>query len=263
MNVAVAAVLFAAGCGRLSFDERSDAQVVDAFVPSFDARVCEASSSFDEDGDGVNDTCDGCPGTFTTTQDDSDGDGVGDACDPEISNPRQRILWFDGFNSELPEWNTNDPIVAGQRIIDVAAGDSNAILMIPGDHFTLELAGQITAVGAAPNQILLSAQPLADDSYYVELIDSGSGRRRSLMHALGTSYTELDGVTDSGLAIPTGALRMSLDIAPDRMQAQVAIEPDTASMTSTTTPPISSMYSIVYVRGLSVALDYAIWIETL
>lgn len=263
MRIAVAAVLLAAGCGRLSFDERSDARLADASIPSFDARICEASSPFDEDGDGVNDSCDGCPGTFTPTQDDSDGDGVGDPCDPESSIPRQRILWFDGFNSDQPEWNTNDPIVAGQRIIDVAAADSNALLMIPGDHFTLEVAGQITAVGAAPNQILLSAQPLADDSYYVELIDSGTGRRRSLMHALGTSYTELDGVTDNGIAIPTGVLRMTLDVAPDRMQAQVAIEPDTAILASTSTPPISSMYSVLYVRGLSVALDYAIWIETL
>jgi hypothetical protein len=35
----------------------------------------------DQDGDGVNDGCDNCPGAANADQTDSDGDGAGDACD--------------------------------------------------------------------------------------------------------------------------------------------------------------------------------------
>ena len=36
----------------------------------------------DEDGDGVHDPCDNCPGRFNGDQKDADFDGVGDPCDP-------------------------------------------------------------------------------------------------------------------------------------------------------------------------------------
>lgn len=41
-----------------------------------------ASLEADDDGDGVAQQCDACPGVGNATQLDSDGDGVGDACDP-------------------------------------------------------------------------------------------------------------------------------------------------------------------------------------
>ena len=83
------------------------------------------------------------------------------------------------------------------------------------------------------------------------------------MHGVDLSYTELDGVTESGLSIPTGRFRLRLAIEPDRMAAQAEFDLDTANLSSVGTPAINSMYTVVYVRGLAVALDYAIWIETL
>lgn len=42
----------------------------------------------DQDGDGVNDSCDNCPANANADQTDSDGDGAGDACD---ACPRDRF----------------------------------------------------------------------------------------------------------------------------------------------------------------------------
>jgi len=40
----------------------------------------------DDDGDGVPDGEDNCPGVWNPTQDDADGDGLGDECDPDSDN---------------------------------------------------------------------------------------------------------------------------------------------------------------------------------
>jgi hypothetical protein len=56
---------------------------------------CAEASSHDEDGDGVFDACDVCPG-IADDQTDSDGDGVGDACDPNPGTD-QHIVLFEPF----------------------------------------------------------------------------------------------------------------------------------------------------------------------
>jgi hypothetical protein len=66
---------------------------------------CADASSHDEDGDGVPDGCDLCPGIPDPTQADADTDGVGDACDPDPS-AAQRIAWFRSFAEPdvMTEW---------------------------------------------------------------------------------------------------------------------------------------------------------------
>lgn len=64
----------------------------DASVP----QLCDNITSHDEDGDGVKDGCDNCPGVPNPTQEDVDQDGVGDACDPSATS-KQHIAWFESF----------------------------------------------------------------------------------------------------------------------------------------------------------------------
>jgi hypothetical protein len=61
----------------------------------------------DEDQDQIPDSVDWCPHIPDPVNPDGDGDGVGDPCDPEPQIPRQRRLYFNGFDVGL------DRLVAG------------------------------------------------------------------------------------------------------------------------------------------------------
>ena len=76
------------GCGRVAFDDT----------------FCESAVGHDEDRDGIDDACDGCPHVADPTQRDDDGDTVGNACDPNPTIPRERIAFFDPFTTMRDEW---------------------------------------------------------------------------------------------------------------------------------------------------------------
>jgi len=89
-SLLVALVLLVGGCDavfRLNTVPEPDSER---------ALTCEQMTMHDEDGDGVDDACDDCPGIADPMQADGDKDGVGDACDPSATT-RERIAWFDSF----------------------------------------------------------------------------------------------------------------------------------------------------------------------
>lgn len=252
------------GCGRLAFDAAPDASSDTASLPDarpdVPPRSCPPSVLSDEDGDGVDDACDVCP-HLVDGQQDEDLDGVGDLCDPQPSIPAEYIAWFDGFNSSLPEWATSNPLVGGQMVIDVTASDSSSVLDLGGSHWRIDLGGEIVEVGPAPHQLLVSGQVAANESYYVEVIDSGGGRRRSLMHDIDTMYTELDGITEPGTAVPVGRLVVELSNLPDQLRGTLGFEANTTYMSSPGIGTIDTFRHVLYVQGLSVVLDYAVVIQ--
>ncbi len=108
----------------------------------------------DEDGDGVDDGLDVCPGT-AGDQIDTDGDGVGDACDPNASSAGERILHFDGFASDDLHWTGH----RGTWVVDddslqqtdrtVTAGLATADYQLAAPDLDHDRGGRLGRLGAA------------------------------------------------------------------------------------------------------------------
>lgn len=56
------------------------------------SRNFEAVQELDDDGDGIPDKWDNCPGLANPEQTDADGDGLGDACDPAPESADYTLL---------------------------------------------------------------------------------------------------------------------------------------------------------------------------
>jgi hypothetical protein len=81
----VLAIGLVAGCNQLLHIDRT--------------HLPDTPAGPDEDADGWPDAADNCPGEANPDQADDDGDGVGDACDPHRGDPRDHLVFFDGFNA--------------------------------------------------------------------------------------------------------------------------------------------------------------------
>lgn len=86
----------------------------------------------DEDGDGVADACDTCPG-IPDDQNDSDGDGVGDLCDPNPLASNEIVLFVSFADTNL--WKTvsgNWPRDGESLLYDALTLDAYGITLYQG-----------------------------------------------------------------------------------------------------------------------------------
>lgn len=255
-------ILLVVGCGRVAFDGQTDDARDDARDALGVASCPGMATVLDEDGDLAGDACDVCP-HLVDDQADGDSDGVGDACDLEPAVGRQRILFFDGFNAERAEWGYGGTVTGGQLVIPVLATDSGNVLDVPTSLASVTIGGTIYEVGAVTTHLFVAMKTMPNESYYMELINDGAGRRRSLMYQLDAMYVELDGRTDTGMPIQPGPFTLELNARASQMLGHIdTVGAAPVGFSATGTPTISSARMLLYMRNLSIVFDYAIVIET-
>ena len=175
-----------AACGRLDFGTVPDA-------PPTTAR-CAGAVDHDEDGDGIDDACDGCPHIYDPEQIDSDGDGVDDVCDPNPTIATESIALFDPFTSLRPIWMLSGAmpaIVGDSAVIDALDSDAvMALAVVPTtDYF--EFGGSVGTAEPPDVKVEISVRGDQPGYYYCELYDfGGSMINFDFAYTLdGTSYS--------------------------------------------------------------------------
>jgi hypothetical protein len=156
-GMSLLAVLLASGACDTVFrlDHVGDPPATAGDGPAPDHGGC-AGPMHDEDGDGVSDACDLCPG-IADDQSDVDHDGVGNACDPS-ANTQDTIALFISFADPTQMWRT----VTGTWTSDgesltyasVSFNMTAATLYqgtVPDPPFTIEYHYTVDALDALPS----------------------------------------------------------------------------------------------------------------
>jgi hypothetical protein len=144
----LAVVVLLAGCDGL-LGLRSTV-IADARPDTFMGLRCETAQDIaidqmgDEDGDGIPNRIDNCPGIPNASQSDADGDGIGDACDPNPTVAGDVFVDASYFQTELGCWS---PQVAADwslatnpgSVTSVATTKASLTLMTAAKNPTIEV----------------------------------------------------------------------------------------------------------------------------
>ena len=204
------AVLLLASCGRVGFDGAGDA--VDGAPP-----CPEPLTRHDEDADTIDDSCDGCPSVADPGQLDSDGDRIGDICDPEPLVDRQRIVFFDPFDSPRSEWvnPASMHLAQGALVIDARNNAIDYELQLTPMKDTVIVMGVLDSAAGSPEQIALGIVTDTGGLFYCELYSDTNTTKLGLVHrdATGGGFTSLDAVNVPPPLAP-GSLDLTLVHSP-------------------------------------------------
>ena len=175
--VRIWSLIVLAGCGRIGFDATAGGAGGNGDAAADAIRICAAPVGHDEDGDGVDDACDGCPHIADPEQVDSDGDGVDDICDPQPTIPKEHIAFFDPFTGPRAEWTFAGPSVTFSddelQLDTLDNGWTGTLAIAPVDD-RFELGAHFaTESPTGQRQILIAAEQVPP-SYYCELFDEGT-----------------------------------------------------------------------------------------
>jgi hypothetical protein len=246
----LAAILAIACCGRVGFDERT----------------CPNATGHDEDGDGVDDACDGCPHIADPTQPDRDGDGVDDACDPHPDTPGDKIAFFDPFTAPRSAWTfpQTQPTYSGDDLaVDVAAtGYFSGELALFGSNAVYTMGFAILATGGSNDQILIGLDQDGNHSYYCELLDApGSSPAFGYTDNEGGMFNRFDTGSMPALALASEVVLTTTNAPPNA--ACTTSWPAQPDMLSGAIPPgMTPAYVLVGVDGLRIAIHWFVVITS-
>jgi len=243
-----------AACGRFGFDAGVDAPT-----------ACANAVGHDEDGDGIDDACDGCPHIADPEQIDSDGDGVDDICDPNPTVPTESIVRFDPFTSLRPMWTISGavPTIDGDSAtIDALGSDSVIELDDPPTTDYFEFGGAIGAAQPPDVQVEIYVKGPQSGYYYCELYDhGGSTINFDLAYTLdGTSYAT-GPVTNLQAPLANAPYVISLDQRPPNVGCGTKWPPGDTNREPIPTGLAADRVAL-HVIHAQVRIDYFIQIHT-
>jgi hypothetical protein len=170
---AVLLLVLIVGRGRVGFDTPTG-PLADASLDG-NVGVCLMPAGHDDDADGIDDACDGCPHVPDPLQPDSDDDGVDDACDPRPTTQGDSIAFFDPFVAMDASWirsgvavtYANDAVYADTR----GAGNIMQLRRPRSAPQATYIIGGTFGAGdtGSSRQILISAHTAGAAYYYCEL----------------------------------------------------------------------------------------------
>jgi hypothetical protein len=140
----------------------------DGAVPVSDAGsdaapTCPAMVAFDEDGDGLDDSCDPCP-TAVSNSVDADGDGLPNACDPDLgANGRDRILLAATFGQ------ASDTLAFTLSNATWMAGNNGRVQLVPSGVLKTTVPYRATRI-----EVRISAITTTADSARVTIANIGT-----------------------------------------------------------------------------------------
>jgi hypothetical protein len=213
-------LLLAASCGRLGFDPTAGDTPRDAVV--IDARICLAPVGHDEDADGVDDACDGCPHISDPSQPDIDGDRVNDACDPRPDIAGETIGLFASFAAADSRFTKNaaTPTYTDDDLVVLQASGGRVAMHTPrlAMPATYILGGVIMADGAGDAQLTIGADNAVDArKYYCEIEENTASVKFAMTYTFdGASYDFAE--RSDGPPFATGEFRLSLSDAYPQLE---------------------------------------------
>lgn len=256
----IAWLVLLVGCGRLAFEPTLD----DA-----PGTPCPSAVGHDEDGDGIDDACDGCPHVFTAEPSDRDGDGVGDACDPEPDVPRQRIAFFDGFvGGARPEWSfparVKPTFVTEEGRDSLRASTLEDFFMMRRDEAPADdvyaIGGRITTVAPGNRQITIQPEEGSGPAYYCELLTSATAGKLAFTYTFdGMTYDAAEEAPIQPLEV--GSFTLTMGHAPPDVTCATSWAPQ-PQFTAQIPQGLTAIQHSLFISGVVIELDYYVQIRS-
>lgn len=217
---------------------------------------------FDEDGDGLDNRCDNCPGAYNALQQDGDGDGVGDACDPHPTTPGDSLVATEYFDGPAYSWTPDVPaswqLASGSLTTTGAAAATSATLSLdaPANYPTIELG--ITTLGYSATQDELDLHLLVSGhdegcAFYNDQPDPSMGP-----YLIKVFYDGVYNGQNQLLAPVSIGMPIHAAFGTDAMVFPCTVQSATASAPTGVAPPTTLSKVSLEVHGMQASLQYAL-----
>ena len=242
-----------AACGRFDF-EASDARL---------PKPCPSPLGHDEDRDGIDDACDGCPHIPDPEQIDSDGDGVDDVCDPNPTSPRETIAFFDPFVTQRSEWSFGPmPTIANDAMsIDATSTIFAATLGVVAAFDTFAIGGHVGTGPIGPHQLTISIAGVPPEQYYCEIQGGPTSAHFGATHTLDASSYTHDATTPALAPIENTDLAMTMFHTPTTIGCGTTYPVDMPRVDAAR-PAIAPVKVTLVAIAIEMRFDYFIQIHT-